>query len=63
MTAIHRRRSVQVDLPTFKFVGGFTMRKPLADSSRDHMPVPMRPRHGQGVGDEFTAVHSSTFLA
>ena len=41
----------------------------MADSLRDlyakspHMPVPMRPRHGQGIGDELTAVHLSTFLA
>ena len=27
-----------------------------------HMPVPMRPGHGQGIGDELTAVHLSTFL-
>ena len=52
------------------YMGGFTMRKPLADSSRGlvyvkspHMPEPMRPRHGQRIGDELTAVHLSTFLA
>ena len=27
-----------------------------------HMPEPMRPGHGQGIGDELTAVHLSAFL-
>ena len=27
-----------------------------------HMPVPVRPRHDQGSGDELSAVHLSTIL-
>ena len=52
------------------YIGGFTMRKPygrliegLVHVKSPHMPEPMRPRHGQGVGDELTSVHLSTFLA
>ena len=52
------------------YMGGFTMRRPygrltegLVYVKSPHMPVPMRPRHGQGRGDELTAVHLSTFLA
>ena len=52
------------------YMGGFTMRKPyglliegLEYVKSPRMPEPMRPRHGQGIGDELTAVHLSHFLA
>ena len=51
------------------YMGGFTMRKPygrliegLVYLKSPHMPVPMRTRHDQGIGDELTAVHLSTIL-